>query len=62
MLRRQGLLDSTKNACERCGWNKSYCDRHRLKHGAKYTKENVIILCPNCHRIEHQKSNYAKVL
>ena len=41
--------------CHFCGWNESYCDRHRIipeKDGGKYTKENVIPLCPNCHMVE----------
>lgn len=38
--------------CERCGWNKAYCDRHRIKPELGYIKSNVIILCPNCHRLE----------
>lgn len=45
-----------KTSCERCGWNKSYCDLHRIvmgKDGGKYEIENIIVLCPNCHRIEH---------
>ena len=42
--------------CDRCGWDKASCDRHRLKNGregGKYVKGNVISLCPNCHRLEH---------
>lgn len=47
----------TKKHCQRCGWNESYCDIHRIKNGkdgGKYELKNIIILCPNCHRIEHQ--------
>ena len=39
------------NKCSRCGWE-GPCDRHRIAKGP-YAKENVITLCPNCHRIEH---------
>lgn len=45
----------SKTACSKCGWNKSYTDRHRLRpgrKGGKYEKGNVVSLCPNCHRIE----------
>lgn len=42
--------------CQRCGWNKSFCDKHRIvggNKGGKYKKGNIIVLCPNCHRVEH---------
>lgn len=47
----------TRKPCQKCGWNKSFCDLHRVingKDGGKYEINNIIILCPNCHRIEHQ--------
>ena len=53
-LSRYGLLDVT--SCERCGWDKSYLDAHRIKNGkdgGKYENGNVLMLCANCHRIEH---------
>jgi hypothetical protein len=37
--------------CEQCGWDKSYCDRHRIKPELGYVNGNVKILCPNCHRV-----------
>ena len=40
--------------CSRCGWNESYCDRHRLVPALGYVVGNVVSLCPNCHRIEHR--------
>lgn len=39
--------------CENCGWDKAPCDRHRLIKEQGYIKENVLILCPNCHRLIH---------
>lgn len=42
--------------CEICGWNRSYCDRHRLVPKKGYVKENVIVLCPNCHREAHHNN------
>ena len=45
------------NKCERCGWNASRCDvHHRVKKsdGGLHTLDNAIVLCPNCHRIEHE--------
>lgn len=57
--RRKGqVINVSYESCERCGWNESYCDTHRIikgKDGGKYTEDNVIPLCPNCHRIEHLK-------
>jgi hypothetical protein len=38
--------------CERCGWAEAPCDRHKINPSLGYIKENVIILCPNCHRLE----------
>ena len=41
--------------CDICGWE-GPCDRHRLlfgQNGGQYVKGNVIILCPNCHRLLH---------
>jgi hypothetical protein len=37
--------------CEVCGWDKAPCDRHRENSEKGYTKTNVHILCPNCHRL-----------
>ena len=51
---REGI--DNKVPCRICGWNKAPCDRHRIEYrGGKkgYTKGNVIILCPNCHRLVH---------
>jgi hypothetical protein len=39
--------------CEKCGWSESSCDRHRIDPSKGYFRENVIVLCPNCHRVEH---------
>lgn len=36
--------------CTNCGWI-GPCDRHRIKPELGYTKDNVIVLCPNCHRL-----------
>lgn len=44
------IIDNSK--CERCGWNEAHCDRHRIKPELGYIRENVKILCPNCHRLE----------
>jgi len=41
--------------CSNCSWSKASCDRHRKIAANGYTKKNVIILCPNCHRLKHLK-------
>jgi len=37
--------------CEVCGWDEAYCDRHRLVPENGYVPENVVVLCPNHHRM-----------
>lgn len=47
------------NKCCRCGWEEARCDAHHRKEKAKgglHTIDNGIVLCPNCHRIEHEVS------
>lgn len=42
--------------CSICGWNEASCDLHRIicgKDGGKYKTSNLIVLCPNCHRLVH---------
>jgi HNH endonuclease len=44
------------NACERCSWSAARCDvhhRHQKAKGGLHTISNAIVLCPNCHRVEH---------
>ena len=47
--RGRGTIANLK--CEVCGWDKDACDRHRIEPKLGYTKDNVRILCPNCHRL-----------
>ena len=45
-----------KNPCSLCGWDKFTCDFHRKvtgENGGKYNIENIIVLCPNCHKLVH---------
>jgi hypothetical protein len=53
---REVALRSKKNICERCGWAKyvkvlevHHVDRNRSNNAL----ENLLILCPTCHRVEH---------
>jgi hypothetical protein len=50
------VLASELGACVKCGWDKVSCDKHRLVpgcQGGKYEKDNIVMLCPNCHRMAH---------
>lgn len=42
-------------SCSVCNWL-GPCDRHRIlfgMDGGRYRQGNVVILCPNCHRLVH---------
>jgi len=45
------LHRSQHEPCDNCGWNEAPCDRHRMIPSYGYVDGNVVILCPNCHRI-----------
>lgn len=49
-------VDNSSNfKCSWCGVNLS--DRHHIHHfseGGENNAENLILLCPNCHRLAHQ--------
>lgn len=54
---RKYLIPNDK--CDICGWDKAYCDRHRIVPEIGYTRNNIKILCPNCHRLETIKQRLA---
>lgn len=40
--------------CMRCGWEEARCDVHHIvpvRHGGEHSLDNVVVLCPNCHRL-----------
>lgn len=46
------------NKCQRCGWDEARCDVHHRQpksKGGLHIISNAIVLCPNCHRIHHEK-------
>lgn len=54
----QALKELSYLPCSLCGWDKSFCDRDRIKPGSEggtYRLENVRPLCPNCHRERHHQ-------
>lgn len=49
------ILHIPNNKCSICKWV-GPCDRHRIiygQYGGEYKEENLLILCPNCHRLLH---------
>lgn len=43
--------------CQVCSWDKAQCDVHhktKRKDGGTDKESNLIILCPNCHRLADQ--------
>lgn len=42
--------------CSLCSWNEASCDIHHIiqkKDGGSDNMDNLIVLCPNCHRKAH---------
>lgn len=52
------ILKRIGKGCCVCGWDKSSCDLHHIK-GRKIenpnSHDNLTLLCPNCHRLFHDK-------
>lgn len=52
------VLRAKGNSCESCGWSEARCDVHHIAPksiGGKNVIANGIVLCPNCHRVTHEK-------
>lgn len=48
--------------CSICGWDEARCDSHHIvsrEDGGKDALDNLIIICPNCHRLIHDKKKYS---
>ena len=46
------------NRCGNCGWSEARCDVHHItpqSRGGKNIVSNGAVLCPNCHRVAHEK-------
>ena len=53
----------TDQPCWICGWHNARCDKHRITPGelnGKYHHNNILIVCPNCHRIAHENKTSFK--
>ena len=49
--------------CALCGWNEASCDIHHIipkKYGGTDSHDNLIIVCPNCHRKIHTLNIYSE--
>lgn len=52
----------TEIKCSICNWNESTCDIHHIISTSKCgtdSAENLIIVCPNCHRVIHKTKKYS---
>jgi len=57
------ILKRANKGCAICGWNESTCDIHHIvqqKDGGSDNNDNLIIVCPNHHRIIHTEKKYDK--
>lgn len=55
------IIKRAKIGCAICGWNESRCDIHHIierKNGGNDDVSNLIIVCPNCHRVIHNNKKY----
>lgn len=56
------LAKKLKLSCALCGWNELPCEVHHIisqGEGGSDDLDNLIYVCPNCHRILHKdKSKY----
>lgn len=59
------ILSRLDVGCSNCGWSKGTCDIHHI-NGRKIANpdnhQNLCILCPNCHRLCHNKKLLPNVL
>lgn len=55
------ILKRAGAKCAICGWSESTCDIHHIierKNGGTDSLDNLIIVCPNCHRVIHSNKKY----
>ena len=56
------ILKRINAKCSICGWSESSCDIHHIipkKDGGTDDMNNLIMVCPNCHRICHTINKYS---
>lgn len=57
------ILKNMGAKCSICGWNESTCDVHHIipsSEGGTDDFTNLIVVCPNCHRVCHTTNKYTK--
>lgn len=55
------ILKRSNKGCAICGWNESTCDIHHIipkSVGGTNDNSNLILVCPNCHRVIHTTNKY----
>lgn len=55
------ILKRMNAKCSLCGWSESTCDIHHIipkKQGGTDDMNNLICICPNCHRLCHTTTKY----
>jgi hypothetical protein len=50
---REFTLKNLPNACNRCGYDKYVVVHHKDRNRSNNSIENLEVLCPNCHALEH---------
>ena len=61
----QKIIQRAGVGCSLCGWNEASCDIHHIIHkkdGGSHDIDNLIIICPNCHRSIHINGKDDKLL
>lgn len=56
------ILQRSNKGCSICGWNESTCDIHHIipkSKGGNDELDNLIVVCPNCHRVIHTSNKYS---
>ena len=56
-LKRGRIYNINTKKCSVCGWL-GPCDKHRIRFGSeggRYQDGNIVVLCPNCHRLLHME-------
>jgi hypothetical protein len=57
------MLRRAKHPCSICGWDKSSCDVHHIIekcNGGTNDHDNLVCVCPNCHRVIHTEKTYSR--
>ena len=52
------ILKRLGAVCSNCGWERTSCDIHHIvpkSKGGTDHHTNLTVLCPNCHRLAHEK-------